>query len=183
LQRERLATQVQLIVDSLPGVGVYPPATGPAGYRHTRFMYRNGVILVRDEDVERVRQVLRGGGGGAGGRLDQVRQVLGAATRRAGGDDDLVDDAMIAGITALRVPDTIAALEVVDARLGVGVATPDHVFYVTPANCCPATEPDPTDRDAPYPTATATAPGSWRSSSTADSFRRSSMPHTRGCRG
>ncbi len=34
------------------------------------------------------------------------------------------------------------ALTVIDNALGIDITTPDHVFYVTPAGCCPATEPE-----------------------------------------
>ena len=59
LQRARLRSQVELIVRSLPDVGVYPPG-GPDQYGDMQFMYRQGVILVRDSDLERVREVLGG---------------------------------------------------------------------------------------------------------------------------
>jgi hypothetical protein len=130
LQRALLRTQVELIVASLPDVGVH--TGGSDDLADMQFMYRRGVILVRDADLERVRQVLNG-------------------PARTDTTDDFVDDGMIVGITAVVVGDTLTALELVDARLGPGVATPDHVFYITPAVCCPATEPDNPGQDAPFP--------------------------------
>jgi subtilisin family serine protease len=133
LQRSRFRTQIQLIVDKLPGVGV--DTGGSDDLADMQYMYRQNVILVRDADVERVRQVLGG-------------------PPRSDTADDFVTDGLIAGITALGVDDTPAALETVDSRLGVGVATPDHVFYVTPACCCPATEPDIPGQNTPWPAVT-----------------------------
>jgi hypothetical protein len=131
LRQERLRTQVQLIVDSLPDVGVHTGGTGDFG--DMEYMYRQGVILVRDQDLERVRDVVRGAA-----RLDD--------------SDPFVADSLHSGITAVVVEDTLAALEAVDSRLGKGIATPDHVFYVTPrASACPANEPDNPGQDAPYP--------------------------------
>jgi subtilisin family serine protease len=129
-QRARLRTQVELIVERLADVGV---ATGGSGdLADMQFLYRRGLILVRDSDVERVRRLLGG--------PDRTEDA-----------DEFVANALLAGITAVAVQDTLAALDLIDARLGAGVATPDHVFYVAPACCCPATEPDNPGQDAPYP--------------------------------
>jgi len=57
-------------------------------------------------------------------------------------------DALIAGISRLDVqvrdsqhtPDVVDDL---DRRLGVGVATHEHAFIITPNTLCPATEPEP----------------------------------------
>ena len=129
-QRERLRTQVELIVERLPDVGV--ATSGSGDFADLQFLYRQGVILVRDADVERVRRVV-----GGPDRHDAA--------------DAFVANALIAGITAVAVEDTLAALDLIDAQLGSGVATPDHAFYVAPACCCPATEPDNPGQDAPYP--------------------------------
>src|SRR5271165_3602656 len=82
LQRERLRTQVRLIVDSLPDVGVFTDGSGDLA--DTEFMYRLGVILVRDTDLERVRQVL------GGPPLADDRDIF-------------VRDGLIAGFTAVAV--------------------------------------------------------------------------------
>jgi subtilisin family serine protease len=130
LQRARLRTQVELILRELPGSGVYPD-TGD--YADVDYMYLKGVLLVRDADIGPVMGVVRNQPGAV--------EVLRA---------DFFDG-MIPGITALNVDDTVAALEAVDNQLGIGVATPDHVFYVTPATCCPADEPDDPGQANPYP--------------------------------
>jgi subtilisin family serine protease len=131
LQRARLLSQIELIQRELPGVGVYPTLDQGSDIE---YLYREGVILVRDEDVQRVRQVV----GGPPAPADQS-------------SDDFVVDAMISGVTAVSVDNTIAALDRIDNQLGVGVATPDHVFYVCPAVCCPADEPDNPGQVYPYP--------------------------------
>lgn len=47
------------------------------------------------------------------------------------------------------------ALTIVDVQLGLDVASPDHVFYVTGvAGCCPATEPNRTPDTMPVPVST-----------------------------
>ncbi|HEV2885312.1 MAG TPA: S8 family serine peptidase, partial [Jatrophihabitans sp.] len=96
------------------------------------YLYREGRILVRDIDLPRVRAVV-------------------------GGE---VVDSLINGVTAL-VPDRDApsALDEIDRVLGVGVAAPDHVLYVTPAGCCPATEPHTVVHRTPDPDVRRDSPG------------------------
>jgi len=87
------------------------------------FLYEEGVILVRDTYLLRVREIL--------GRALPVREGF------------------IDGLTVLslenaehsRFPDVISAVSEIDKRLGPGIATPNHIFWVTPVHCCPATEP------------------------------------------
>lgn len=92
------------------------------------YLYRTGVVLVRDEDLTRVIELFQGGQPGEGG---------------------------IAGVTRLRLPDKVPPeapedrsvtqrfLKYADLRLGRGVVTPEHLFYVTPSvSPCPATEPE-----------------------------------------
>ncbi len=120
-QRERLGIQVELILSAIEGAAVYPPGR-PADME---YLYVEGRILVRDEDLERVRAEVPG----------------------------RVVDALVNGLTAY-APEgltTLAALAAIDAALGVGIATPDHIFYVTPRSCCPATEPTPVPSVDPDP--------------------------------
>ncbi len=130
-ERTRLASQIELIEQRLPDVGVFPPNGGGGD---VEYLYRKGVILVRDEHVDLVRRVVGG--------PDAVTQ----APRNF-----VVFDEVISGVTAVAVNDTVAALNAIDSQLGVGVATPDHVFYVCPATCCPADEPSNPEQDDPDP--------------------------------
>jgi subtilisin family serine protease len=92
------------------------------------YLYRVGTVLVRDADVERVIELFGGGVQGDGG---------------------------IGGVTRLQLPEkfppgapegttlTLAYLQYADRRLGRGVVTPEHLFYVSPSvSPCPATEPE-----------------------------------------
>ncbi|MER7251565.1 S8 family serine peptidase [Kribbella sp. NPDC000426] len=92
------------------------------------YLYRTGVVLVRDEDVTRVIELFQGGRPDEGG---------------------------IGGVTRLLLPDKVPDgapedrsvtqrfLMYADLRLGRGVVTPEHLFYVTPSvSPCPATEPE-----------------------------------------
>ncbi len=131
LQAERSRLQREIILRSLPDSAVAFGPRRPDGSRDENepsHIYRRGRILVRDSDIPRVRVALDLG-----------------AERREG------DDALIDGVTALAVDDTVAALADVDARLGAGVARPDHVLYVVPYVPCPATEPVPALHDNPDP--------------------------------
>lgn len=126
VRRFRLRAQVDIVRRALPDVEVFSGAADDAG--DMQYMYRRGVLMVRDSDLSRVREAL-------------------------GDRNDAVADSVIDGITAYHPPggNVQAALSILDNRLGVGVATPDHVLYVTPAGCCPATEPLPPGGDAPDP--------------------------------
>jgi hypothetical protein len=94
-------------------------ATSEAPPGEVEFLYERGTILVRDQDMAR------------------VRTVVGEAEER---------DGLIDGLTVLSLAptqfDTPGALAAIDERLGVGVATPNHVVSITPMSHCPATEPE-----------------------------------------
>ena len=92
------------------------------------YLYRTGVVLVRDEDLTRVVELFQGGRPAEGG---------------------------IGGVTRLLLPEKVPGdapedrsvtqrfLKYADLRLGRGVVTPEHLFYVTPSvSPCPATEPE-----------------------------------------
>lgn len=128
----RLRSQIAIIVDALGPTRVTVVRGKGTGPDEVDYLCRTGHILVRDGDVERVVRAL-GGGQPA--------------------------DSLIVGVTLLALPGGIGvpdALERLDRELGAGVATPDHVLYVTKStgSCCPATEPEePTSRD-PFPAIT-----------------------------
>ncbi|MFD3401136.1 S8 family serine peptidase [Kribbella sp. NPDC058693] len=92
------------------------------------YLYRTGVVLVRDEDLTRVIELFQGGRPAEGG---------------------------IGGVTRLLLPEKVPGdapedrsvtqrfLKYADLRLGRGVVTPEHLFYVSPSvSPCPATEPE-----------------------------------------
>jgi subtilisin family serine protease len=136
LVRERTRDQVRIIIDALgdDNVGIAPGETDdPADFA---YLYRKHDILVRDPDVERVVAALN--------RIGQGAEV----------SDNLVN-----GLTRLSVfgdADVPSVLDSLDEAVGVGVATPDHVLYVT-NRCCPATEPEEPGTQDPLPAVTANA--------------------------
>jgi subtilisin family serine protease len=89
---------------------------------NVEFLYEDKVILVRDAYLAQARDIIRG------------------STVQAGFTD---------GVTLLSLEgaegefaDVLAAVAELDRQLGTGVATPHHVFSVTPVHHCPATEPE-----------------------------------------
>ncbi len=127
--RTRLHAQVDHLVESFRGsdpgheLHVHPGDWRGAGVDH---ICRHGVLLVRDEDLPRVQAHVGG----------------------------IPVDSLINGVTVLSVEgeDVQDLLNRVDSRHGVGVATPDHVLYVTmTGTTCPATEPEETEDLDPTP--------------------------------
>ncbi|TIC87547.1 hypothetical protein E8D34_10565 [Nocardioides sp. GY 10113] len=125
---ERARVQLRVIQESLEDVGVALPkgSDDPADWL---YLYRRSRILVRDADLPRVLDALEGRGE--------------------------VDSALVNGVTRVVVQtdeELPAVLADLDRRLGPGVATPDHVLYVTAkGTCCPATEPLEPPGTAPLP--------------------------------
>src|SRR6266508_1767586 len=132
----RTDAQVRLIHDAFNGAD--PPirikevrfTQGPKE-GEVDFLCEDGVILARTEDAVRVTEVL-------------LRQT--APRRRP----DLRLPGATNGVVRLTLEgtafdDVIRALEAIDAELGVGVATPNHVLSITPVTGCPATEPEEVD--------------------------------------
>ena len=90
------------------------------------FVYQEQVILVRDAYLDRVPDVVGGG------------EPL----------DGLIDGATVYSLAGAEISGVVGALEAIDAQLGVGVASPNHVLSICPAALCPATEPDEPPADA-----------------------------------
>ena len=92
--------------------------TGNTGERADfSYLFRPGHVLVRTQDLDRVQAVL------TGSTPVPDREFTGITLLRLGPDDS----------------DVPTALRRLDREAVPGLATPDHIFYVTPAKCCPAT--------------------------------------------
>src|SRR5687767_10797080 len=127
-ERERTRTQIQIIQEALGIENVGVAMAGSDDPADFLYLYRRQHLLVRDADVDRVREALDG-------RVAVSRGLVNGLTRLAVDGD---------------VPDVLDRL---DEAVGVGVATPDHVLYVTPTggSCCPATEPEEPGVGDPLP--------------------------------
>jgi subtilisin family serine protease len=131
--RQRLVPETQSALKLDPDVRAWP--LNWEHDRHVEYFYRSKSLLARDRDLQRVLDALR-----SLGALPDDANSFGSS----GGADD---HALIAGISRLDVqvrdsqhtPDVVADL---DRRLGVGVATHEHAFVITPNTICPATEPE-----------------------------------------
>jgi subtilisin family serine protease len=102
-------------------------------------LYAEGQILVRDEYLGQVLEILE---------LPDEPELRGSGRIRR----------VIAGVVLVTLdeaqPAVLDALDVIDQRLGRGVATPDHVLTVSPGDggVCPATEPQEVyEAIEPYP--------------------------------
>jgi subtilisin family serine protease len=129
--RSTLEAQIDLILNGFHGAGGLPDAAvWPPDWNHREkdnvdyvdYLYRDHHILVRDEDVARVREVEPS---------EPVRDR----------------DSNLRGLTLLQLTDQRRSVDEACARLdrelGEGIATPDHIFYVCTGGTCPATEPEP----------------------------------------
>jgi subtilisin family serine protease len=133
--RQRLLPETQSALKRDPDVRAWPLSWEQN--RHVDYFYRSKSLLTRDRDLPRVSDALR-----TLGALPDQDAATGAASRGAD------DPSLIAGISRVDVhvrnsqhtPDVVADL---DGRLGVGVATHEHAFIITPNTMCPATEPEP----------------------------------------
>jgi hypothetical protein len=135
-RRQQTRDQVRLIVESFARDGIAVgfaddngPLDDPADFE---YLYREQVLLVRDEDLERARALL-------GDRSGVEQQA--------------------AGVTRLRIRDQADLHELLrecDAEFGPGVVTPEYALYVTPStgSCCPASEPEVPATPTPYPPVT-----------------------------
>lgn len=131
--------QLRLLLAALPDAAVWPPGAEETG--EVDHVYRRDVVLVRDADGDRVQRVL-------GGRFDdedeQGREQVPDVPGRPGSSRDRVPRRVlrVPGHRRLRLDrDLPDALDRIDSTFGPGVATPDHVLWVTPRFFCPAVEP------------------------------------------
>ena len=90
------------------------------------YLYVRGVILVRDAYVAEVARLLE---------EDDEPEERGQEFVPAVG---LLPGVSLFSVGERNVP---RLLDKIDARLGEGVAAPDHILSITPVHACPATEP------------------------------------------
>jgi len=124
--RTRLEAQVDLILHGIPGVvaGLPGAAAWPPNRREqdpVDYLYRERTLLVRDEDVDRVRAIV------PSVPVEHDNNLRGL-TRLEFTDEETRD-----------IEEVCTAVDVV---LGEGVVSPDHIFYICPHSFCPATEPE-----------------------------------------
>lgn len=147
LQHEIVREQVHYLIKAMGGPEYAAVVWKPDGW--VDYLYRPGFVLARDEHWREVAEVLDSG------EVDAERVERGAGESLPEGRR-LQDQR---GLTVLKVTprrDDISfqeVLDLVDQRMGVGIATPDHILFVTPGgHLCPATEPEELDGAvAPYP--------------------------------
>jgi hypothetical protein len=109
------------------------PAGGGIG-----FMYSEGEILVRENQLDRVLEILE---------PEADREQVRADPNRV--------RPVIEGVVLLTLPEipVLDVLDAIDRQLGRGIATPNHVLTVAPEGSgCPATEPEQVYYDIePFP--------------------------------
>jgi subtilisin family serine protease len=130
--QSRLHTQVRLMLSGIPGVvdGLEGAMAHPADWAErgeADYHHRARTLLVRDADVDRVAAAMSG--------------------------TPVAHDNNLRGLTRLEFPaDERRSVEEVcthiDRTHGEGVATPDHILYITTTSHCPATEPEEVPADA-----------------------------------
>jgi subtilisin family serine protease len=134
--QRRLVPEVRTALRAAPGVRAWPLTWDEE--EQIDYLYRSRSLLTRDRDLPRVQDALHALG---------VR-YQDADTAAAEGRAESADRALVSGITRVDVSirdsqHTPHVVDDLDGRLGVGVATPDHVFVITGNTTCPATEPEP----------------------------------------
>ncbi|MGZ4589921.1 MAG: S8 family peptidase [Actinomycetes bacterium] len=119
-----LEAEVALVLDNHDGIGISPDDWRERGSYD--YLYKKNEFLVSDRDLDRAQRELGG--------LDVVDSVLDGVSLLRGGDADVRP-----------------VLDRVDAALGPGVVTPNHVLSVCPIKLCPATEPAVPATPQPWP--------------------------------
>jgi subtilisin family serine protease len=139
----KLDVQAELIVSAYRAKGIdVGVARLPDG--SLDFLYQRGAILVRGSYLDRVDEIV---GAGEGGDEEGQREATGRGDRS--GHDHSVEGVTLYSLAGARISDTLEALRAIDRELGPGIATPNHVFSITPVYPCPATEPARVPPDMP----------------------------------
>jgi subtilisin family serine protease len=133
----RLEAELKLVMDNHDNIAV-----APGDWRDTGsfdYLYRQGEFLVADRDLERA--------------LSRLTEM---------GTRVEIADSLTEGVTLLRGTDVAVdpTLERLDAMLGPGVVTPNHVLSVCGKHAlCPATEPAVPASLEPWPAVAPTKEG------------------------
>jgi Subtilase family len=139
----KLDVQTELIVSACRAKGI---DVGVARFRDGSldFLYQRGVILVRSSYLDRVGEIVGAGEGG-----DEGGQRVAEERGDSSGHDHSIEGVTLYSLAGARISDTLEALRAIDRELGPGIATPNHVFSITPVYPCPATEPTHVPPDIP----------------------------------
>jgi hypothetical protein len=142
-----MRSQINLILDNLPRAAAYPAPDRWDDVDDVLFLYREGTVLCREQHADRVADAIRRILGEVGYRGEAESRGEGENGEEYGGDDQQIRRERVRatrGVIALTLPTTEILvpdlLDRLDPELGPGVATPDHIFYVSPKPC-PADEP------------------------------------------
>ncbi|HEY2489959.1 MAG TPA: S8/S53 family peptidase [Streptosporangiaceae bacterium] len=139
----KLDIQTELIVSACQAKGIdVGVARLPDG--SLDFLYQRGVILVRSSYLDRVGEIVGAGEGG-----DEEGQAEAEEGGDRSGHDHSIEGITRYSLAGARISDTLEALRAIDRELGPGIATPNHVFSITPVYPCPATEPAQVPPDMP----------------------------------
>jgi Subtilase family len=149
---DRLGAQLNLILDDdeFKDTAIFPPDRDDG--EPVDYLCRDGALLVRDADLDRVRQVLG----------DDRPVEPDDEQRRIENNEHPLIEHPVRGLVLYRHPEertTEAACAHVDEVLGEHVVTPDHLYYVCNNSSCPATEPEEVPLGAPPRPPTAVDPG------------------------
>lgn len=148
---EGSSAEIRVILDAMEGeAAVHPEQARNDDNVPAQYLYRRGSVLVREQDIERVHALLSDLGVHFEEEEEEeetvyrdrprhprpgVRPVIRGAARLAWSDRD-----------EHTVPEI---LDQVDAQLGLGAATPDHLLVIS-SHPCAAAEPVPA-KDTPFP--------------------------------
>jgi hypothetical protein len=140
--RSSLDAQMSLILSGIPdvlegleGAAAWPPDWAEQG--DVDYLYRQRTLLVRDADAERVMAIV------PSLPVEHDNNVRGLTRLELTGDETRSMEEVCTAV---------------DRALGEGVATPDHIFYICPTSCCPATEPEEVPADPPPDPGVSTEP-------------------------
>src|SRR6185437_14582287 len=141
-QQSREQAQIQLILDEFGDICEVSPPDWRSAEGGAQFISRANYLLVRDRDLERVRALF-----GDERRTPPDDGTINGLTRyELPADFVFGDDEPRANSD---IPRTMRHIAYVDAKLGAGVVSPDHLVFVVPVSPCPADEPHPVPESTP----------------------------------